>query len=1043
MSQIHNHDEVAELEMKKALRPQIENQTTYWQSLEQWSKDPEVEKLLQTEFVSSPLRDESADDSNEGWARRDFLKLMGASIALSATACVRRPVQKIVPYNKQPEEITLGVANYYTSSFQSGSEGLGILVRTKEGRPIKIEGNPDFPLNKGAVSVRSQGFILSLYDPERLREPKKNIFNEKRSNKDTIGVTWEKADEEIVAQLKKGGVAVLTGASSSPSSNAAVSDFVQGFKAERFTWEPLSWEDVRNGQRVSYGDDLIPHYRFDQARFIVSVDADFLGTWIQPVAFTRQFAAARKNIETMPRLISFDSEMSLTASNADIRYRIKPSQQLHVVLGLLKELAPKSSFAGNADLKRVLDSVATTFSFDSAVLKKIAEDLWENRGQSLVVAGGMSTMTQDSLSLQIAVNLLNSVLENEGKTVLGKSGNPHLKASSEELENLIKKMESGSIKTLIIHGTNPCYAASQGERFCEAMKKVEIVITTSSHFDEVAHHSHYILPDDHAMEKWGDAEFAKGLYSIQQPTIRPMYSTRSFEAGLMNWAFSAEVGPQRLRDYETFYDYTKYIWKTEIHPSVGKGSTFEDFWAQVLQKGFAGEMTSSSARSFKSEALGQLKLSATSSSMEIVVHPTIALGDGALANVAWLQELPHPVTKIVWDNYASISLATAEKMGLKEGNVVSLTVNGFKVELPVHIQPGLHDEVVAVAIGYGRKHGGKVGTGIGQNIYPFGRWDAGSQTMIFSGQPVDMKKTTRHEKLACVQMHHSMEGRQIVVEATLEDYKKQKDAGIHKHPVFSMWSGHQYNGHKWGMAVDLNTCTGCSACVISCQSENNIPVVGKKYVLQGREMHWLRIDRYYSGSPNDPKTVYQPVMCQHCDNAPCETVCPVLATVHSSEGLNEMVYNRCVGTRYCANNCPYKVRRFNWFNYAKLLEKPMHMAHNPDVTPRIRGVMEKCTFCVQKIKEGKNKAKLEKRALKDGEIKTACQTACPTDAIVFGDLNDPESAVSKKFKNEPRAYALLEEWHAAPAVRYLTKIRNNGLESAPHGKDSAHKGDHA
>jgi molybdopterin-containing oxidoreductase family iron-sulfur binding subunit len=288
-----------------------------------------------------------------------------------------------------------------------------------------------------------------------------------------------------------------------------------------------------------------------------------------------------------------------------------------------------------------------------------------------------------------------------------------------------------------------------------------------------------------------------------------------------------------------------------------------------------------------------------------------------------------------------------------------------------------------------------------------------------------------------------MEGRQIVVEATLEDYKKQKDAGIHKHPVFSMWSGHQYNGHKWGMAVDLNTCTGCSACVISCQSENNIPVVGKKYVLQGREMHWLRIDRYYSGTPTDPKTVYQPVMCQHCDNAPCETVCPVLATVHSSEGLNEMVYNRCVGTRYCANNCPYKVRRFNWFNYAKLLEKPMHMAHNPEVTPRIRGVMEKCTFCVQRIKEGKNKAKLEKRALKDGEIKTACQTACPADAIVFGDLNDPGSAVSQKFKNDLRAYALLEEWHAAPAVRYLTKIRNNGLESAPHGKDSAHKGDHA
>jgi molybdopterin-containing oxidoreductase family iron-sulfur binding subunit len=390
-----------------------------------------------------------------------------------------------------------------------------------------------------------------------------------------------------------------------------------------------------------------------------------------------------------------------------------------------------------------------------------------------------------------------------------------------------------------------------------------------------------------------------------------------------------------------------------------------------------------------------------------------------------------------------VSLATAEKHNLKEASVVELTVGGKKLELPVHIQPGLHDDVLAIAVGYGRTHAGKVGNGIGKNAFALAAAKDGK--VVFSGQTATFTKLNKKYELACTQGHHSMEGRNIVAEATLKDYNSNKSAGIHKHHTWSIWSGHEYSGHKWGMAVDLHSCTGCSSCVVACQSENNISVVGKKYILEGREMHWIRIDRYYTGNPADAEAVFQPVMCQHCDNAPCETVCPVLATVHSDEGLNDMVYNRCVGTRYCANNCPYKVRRFNWFNFAKQIEKPLHMALNPSVGVRTRGVMEKCTFCVQRIQDAKTVARNEKRQLKDGDVKTACQTACPAGGIVFGDLNDPNSQVAKIFKTEERGYALLEEWHAAPSVRYLSKIRNNDKESTggQKGHGTAKQGEHS
>jgi MoCo/4Fe-4S cofactor protein with predicted Tat translocation signal len=1013
----------------------IERQTGIWRSFEEKNHTEEFQKSLSTEFMSSPLRSEFSQEGTEsdGVARRDFLKLMGASVALTTAAgCIRRPVQKLVPYNKQPEEVTLGVPNYYTSTFFDGQEGFGLLIKSREGRPVHIEGNPNNPLNGSAVSVRAQASLLSLYDPERLQKPFRNLLNEKKTNKETVRISWEDLDKKVVEELKKGGVAVLTGNLNGPSTKAVVADFCSGFNADHYVWEPLAQDDVLNGQKISYGEAVVPLYKYDEAKVIVSIDADFLGAWGPAIQSNRLFANGRRNPSKMSRLISFDSTYSLTAANADVRVRIKPSNQFQIIMGLIAEIFPENPVGSG------YKGIAEKIGIDSEVFKKVASDLKKNKRESIVVTGGLQTRTEDSEALQVAVNYLNHLLENDGRTILSNSGNQNLSAQYESLITLISKMKSGSVKTLIIYRQNPIYNLAKSFGFHEAIAKVATVVFIGDQMDETASLSQYIATDSHALESWNDSEFANGLFGIHQPLIRSMYDTRSFQLSLMTWGFMAAVGPRRLQDYETFHEYLRAFWKVEMSPKLAKGQDFETFWNQTLQFGTVGTVSNSSVRSFKTDALSKIKGVQKSSDLELALYPTSHIGDGTLANVAWLQELPNPVSKIVWDNYASVSMKTADRLNLKQGDLIELTSNGVTVTLPTHIQPGLHDGVVAVAVGYGRTHAGKVGNDIGQNAYVFAKVE--TNNAIFSGAAVDIKKTGKKYDLVTTQGHDSMEGRQIVVQATNKDYEKSKSANIHKHHTWSMWSGHQYNGHKWGMAIDLNTCTGCSACMTACRSENNIHVVGKKYIMQGREMDWIRIDRYYVGDTDNAQAVFQPIMCQHCDNAPCETVCPVAATVHSSEGLNEIVYNRCVGTRYCSNNCPYKVRRFNWFNYAKLIEKPMHMALNPEVGVRTRGVMEKCTFCVQRIKDGKNVAKTENRSLKDGDIKVACESACPTQAITFGDLNDENSRVAKTFKSEERSYALLEEWYAKPSVRYMSKIRNNDLETV-HSAGSG--GDHA
>ncbi len=1022
MSENMNHNTENDISNQKNRPQNLVRDNTYWRSFDELENTPEFQKSLATEFMSSPLRAESADEGTEkdGVARREFLKLMGASVALtSAASCIRRPVQKLVPYNKQPEEVTLGVSNYYTSTYFDGQEGFHLLVKSREGRPIHIEGNPDSPLNGSAVSVRAQASLLGLYDPERLKKPFRNLLNEKKTNKETVGISWEDLDKKVVENLQKGNVALLTGNLSGPATEAVVADFCSAFKADHYVWEPLAQDDVAEGQKASYGQAVVPQYRYDLAKTIVSIDADFLGAWGPAMQSTRMFAQGRKNPADMSRLYSFDSTYSLTAANADIRFRIKPSQQLDVVLGLIAEIFPENSVA------KAYAGTAAKLGLSEDNFKKAAQDLKKNAGRSLVVTGGLQTRTMDSAALQIAVNYLNSLLGNEGKTVQAGAGNSSLKASYDSIQQLILKMNRKEVKTLIIHRANPVYSLSNAYNFKAALKNVDTVVYIGETMDETASVSDFVATDNHALETWGDSQFANGVYGLHQPLIRPMYDTRSFQLSLMTWGYMGKVGPRRLQDYETFYEYLRAFWKTDMAPKLAKGQDFETFWNQMLQKGFVDVSAKTvSVRSFKNEALSAIKKTQTSASLELVLYPTSHIGDGELGNIAWLHELPNPVSKIVWDNYVSVSMKTANDLGLKQNDLVEVAAGDTKVQLPIHIQPGLVDGVAAIPVGYGRTHAGKVGNGVGQNAYVFAYGDTGVKS-IFAGRPVEIKKLNKKYELVTTQGHDSMEGRQIVVQATNKDYEASKSANIHRHHTWSIWSGHQYNGHKWGMAVDLNSCTGCSACMTACRSENNIHVVGKKYIMQGREMDWIRIDRYYTGDVENAEAVFQPVMCQHCDNAPCEVVCPAAATVHSSEGLNEMVYNRCIGTRYCSNNCPYKVRRFNWFNYAKLIEKPMHMALNPEVTVRTRGVMEKCTFCVQRIKEAKNKAKTEARNLKDGDVKVACESACPTQAITFGDLNDENSRVAKVFKTDERAYALLEEWYAQPSVRYMSKIRNN------------------
>ena len=609
-----------------------------------------------------------------------------------------------------------------------------------------------------------------------------------------------------------------------------------------------------------------------------------------------------------------------------------------------------------------------------------------------------------------------------------------------EFSQLIQEMKDGKVDALILYRTNPLYSlAGAFPGLAEIFQKVPLIISVSDRVDETGLVSDYVLPDHHYLENWGDSNPRKKVYSLQQPTIAPIHSTRAFQDSLLVWMKQGQFKQSTMvSNAGDWHEYLKNHWKETYYKEAGSSGSFEQFWEATLRAGVLNLASSQGnlgalpgSRSFKTDSLKKLMISGglNSKDVSLALYAKISMYDGRSANNPWLQEMPDPISTVTWDNYLNISPALAKTLGVKGDDVVELRAGEVKAELPVYIQPGLHSQVVSVALGYGRQSVGKIGNQAGINVFPF--IQSKGQHLVFSGQPVQIRKTGKFYKLAATQWHGATENRPIINDIILSQYRKNPSAEKHTDPhlrleaVPSIWPAHEYKSYRWGMAIDLNSCTGCGACVIACQAENNVPVVGREQVRVSRQMHWLRIDRYYSGSPAHPDVVFQPMLCQHCENAPCETVCPVLATVHDDEGLNVQIYNRCVGTRYCQNNCPYKVRRFNFFDHWKSYEGTMSLAWNPDVTVRTRGIMEKCTFCVQRIRDAKDKAKDAGEKVKDGQFKTACQQTCPTEAIVFGDMNDPNSRVFR-LKESPQAFRVLEVLNAKPSISYMTKVRNKG-----------------
>lgn len=1015
-----------------------ELESSYW-------SDPKVLERRSQEFYDKPLETVSLIDrlDTKGIARRDFLTIMGASMALAGTACARRPIHKIIPYVVQPEEITPGVSNYYAST--CAETGVGLLIKTREARPIKLEGNPKHPMGFGSLSARGQASILDLYDPERLKEP---MVRPARGQAGKV-TSWTDVDADLGARIRKAGgkVRLLTQRVHGDATRKLISEFLGGNTAAHVEFEPLFASDVTQGQAEAYGTAVVPGYRFDEAGVVVSVGNDFLGTASNHGQYERDWVKNRKLSgkphanAIMSKLFVFESTMTVTGANSDERTPIRPGDELKIAAAIARELGVAVPAGYTAD------AVAGELGISADSIKEAAKALSSHRGNSIFIAGGsIHSRSQDAIALQIVAAAINSALGNEGKTVDGTADVDSAQYGYARMARLIAEINAGVVDVLIIHRANPAFSLPKAAGFEAALAKVATVAVISDREDETAKWADFVLADHHPFENWGDSHPRKNLWSIQQPVIEPLHKTRSLQECLLAWR-GATV---------SWHDYVRNFWRDTVYREARASGTFDSFWERALRDGVIdtldGRRPSASGRSFRSAALAQVPAyKPAGEGFKLALYETVALHDGRNANNAWLMEMPDPISTVTWDNYLNVGPATAKQLKLSQDDVVEISLeDGTKAELAVNIQPGMHPQAVSVGVGYGRRSVGKVGDGAGVDVYPFVRVAQGQ--LVFSGMDVKIRKTGKFYRLAAVQWHHAVAGeagysdRPIVNDITLGEFKKNPAAEVHADPhlrmkeVPTMWGKHEYKGYRWGMSIDLNSCTGCGACVIACQAENNIPVVGRNNVRVSRQMHWIKIDRYYSGPADSPDVIFSPMLCQHCENAPCETVCPVLATVHDDEGTNNQVYNRCVGTRYCANNCPYKVRRFNFFDHWKNYEGTANLVWNPDVTVRSRGIMEKCSFCIQRINKGKMTAKAEGRLVRDGEIKAACQQTCPTEAIVFGNINDKASQVAK-LQADPLAFRSLEILNTRPAVSYLSKVRNKAAKAhAPGGHGEGHEG---
>lgn len=1002
------------------------NNTSFWKSLKDYYQDPAVLKAKTNEFMDGVTDDFDPDELNKV-SRRKFLALMTASAAFTATACSDyRDKGEIVPYNDRPDGVLPGKPNYYASTCNGCDTGCGVLVKTREGRPIKLDGNPDHPVNAGKICTTGQASIIDLYDPDRLTDP---LRDRRKVKWQTVDGYMPEAFDKYSAENKE--IAFVTENLNSPAFRKLMDDFKVKYPvAKVYTYQAFDELNRKEAWNKSYGNYNVPSVKWGQADIIVSLDADILGNEGGSVEISRHFAKRREAISgnlDFNRLYVVEGALTLTGANADYRIRIRPDKQFEFAALLLNQIASRTgaSVPGGLTSGKSVKSFEEENNIKSGRVSLLVNDLIANKGKSIVYAG-----REQSVDIHIIVNMINEIL---GNTALYDYNSYFVHNEADgSIDELISNMQSGKTGAVVHIDVNPVYHLSGSGKYEQALEKVPLKVAFAISRNETTEKCNFILPIHHYLESWGDYSSRSNIYSLRQPVINPIFDTRQAEAAILNW-----LNPGKQFTHDNYHVYLKDSFKENVYSVSGSSADFEKYWFSALHDGIVEIKTQQSEGAFNPGAANGIKNVKSGDGYVLQVRKSYFVGDGKSANNGWLHETPHPVSKVTWDNYAAVSPATSEKLGVVNDDVIEIAVNGAKVKFPVLVQPGTAENTIVTEAGYGRTVIGDVGKDVGVNAYLLGA------AKLFTD--VKVNKTGETYALASTQEHHAVDdpklkdmhrSRDIIQDGTVDEYKKDpKFLKHHEHNVFSITDNVEYKGVKWAMAIDLNKCTSCSACVTSCNVENNIPVVGKDQVSRGREMQWIRVDRYYSGSPEEPVVSNQPMLCQHCDNAPCENVCPVNATNHSPDGLNQMAYNRCVGTRYCANNCPFKVRRFNFYNFRdhfadSYYENELsYLASNPEVTVRSRGVMEKCTFCIQKIMDAREVAIRENRDLKGDDVVTACQQACPTNAIVFGDSNDPESTVSK-YREHNLGYHVLENLNVRPNVTYIAKLRNTHSEEA-------------
>ncbi len=1048
------------------MKKQIDN---IWIGHKDLEQEDNFMLVAEQEFNGEPTKMEDVPAHLAG-NRRDFLKFLGFGLgAATVAAGCDIPVKRAIPYVVKPEQIVPGIANYYASTFVQGGDYCPVLVKTREGRPIKIEGNDLSPITKGGTSARAQASVLSLYDTNRFTGPKmKNGLTWK-------DVSWEEVDKSVETSLASSkNIRLVTHTIMSPTTKKAISEFTSKYaNAQVVTYDPVSSSAMLDANAKNFGVRALPSYKFDQAEVIVSFNADFLGTWISPIEYASDYIKGRKIADVknakMSRHIQVESHMSLTGSNADNRILVKPSEQGVAIAFLYNEIA------GGSVSTTGLNSKA------KAALTKAAQQLKKVEGKSLVISAS------NNVNEQLMVNAINNALGNYGNTIDMSALSYQRQGNDSELKQFAADAKSGSVDFVILMGANPLYDSAYSVQLSESFGKIKNKVSFALVEDESSAQCDIIAPTTHYLESWGDVEAKKGQLTLVQPTIAPLFDSRSFELSLLKWASSESVD---FTSGQPYYDYLRAAWRDSAFASQNTFSSFQSFWDSALHDGVFTASVGNSL-SYNSVEIGTEITKMSSSELEISFFETVQIGHGQYAGNPWLMEMADPVARTTWGNYLAVPVnfdGVRTMVGMNElvdGDLVELTIGDKKVTLPVIQQFGQMPGTVSIALGYGRPNAGNTGSNVGINV--FDSLTMGTNGPAYFNANVSVSNKIGKEKdFSCVQYHHTIGVRGIDKETnteinadeaalvffdyftgakgfqgaltdrsvvyttnvselanTVEHVQKKRAHAQHLNEQ-QIYKGHDYlytQGHHWGMHIDLNACIGCGACTVACMAENNVPVVGKHEVAIHHEMTWLRIDRYYYGDVENPNTIYQPMMCQHCDNAPCENVCPVNASNHSSEGLNQMAYNRCIGTRYCANNCPYKVRRFNWLDYTKadiwpanqprlqeekvpfMADNLTRMVLNPDVTVRSRGVIEKCSFCVQRIQEGKLTAKKEGRQLQDRDVRTACQTSCPTGAITFGDMNNKSGDLAGKLES-PLNYIALEEINVRSSVTYTMKVNN-------------------